>query len=283
MALQNFIKTVWVAQIMEALRKSLVHGSLANQNYTGSIKQLGDKVKVMQISDVAIAAYTKATTVTPTELDDAAMELVADQSNYFAFKTSDLEAVQEKPAVLSGATDQAGYGFRDVIDSYIAGLYAQAGYNSYSSSTTPWDVTSLNVEDVLLSAAETMDTGNIPRNGRFLTVPPWFHTKLVLASLTTKTSNDALAANGFIDRVLGFDTYMSNNVSQTTPSTGDHAKLIAGIKGQSFSFAQAILEVEAYRIEAGFHDAVKGLHVFGAKVMRPDMTLVIHADKTAEA
>jgi hypothetical protein len=83
--------------------------------------------------------------------------------------------------------------------------------------------------------------------------------------------------------VLGFDMFMSNNVSAASTVTWDQTRIIGGVRGQSLSFADAILKVEAFRMEAGFHDAVKGLHVFGAKVMRPDMTITIYADKTAEA
>lgn len=283
MALQNFVVSVLQANLTAALRKALVFGSVANQSFQGQLKNLGDKVKVIQISDVTVAAYTKGTSVSPTELDDAATELTADQANYFAFKASDLEAVASKQGVISQASDQAAYGLRDAVDTYIAGLYAQAGVTSYSTGTTSWDVTSLNVEDVLLSAGEAMDNNKIQREGRFLVIPPWFHTKLVLASLASKTNNDELAANGFIQRVLGFDMFMSNNVSAANTSTWDTTRIIGGVRGQSFSFADAILKVEAFRMEAGFHDAVKGLHVFGAKVMRPDMTITIYADKTAEA
>jgi hypothetical protein len=283
MALGNFIKTLWQANIEQALRNAHVYAAAGNQNYQGQLKSLGDKVKVMQLSDITIAAYTKATTVSPAEVDDAAMELTADQPYYFAFKVSDLEAVQEKPVILRESTDQAAYGFRDKVDTYFAGLYAQSGMTSYSTGTTPWDVTSLNVEDVLLAAGEKMDDNKVPREGRFLIIPPWFHTKLVLASLTTKTQNDAVAANGFVDRVLGFSMHMSNNVSAANTTTWDQTRIMGGVQGQSWSFADAILSIEAYRLEAGFHDAVKGLYVFGGKIMRPDKTITIYADKTAEA
>ena len=123
----------------------------------------------------------------------------------------------------------------------------------------------------------------MPREGRFLVIPEWFHTKLVLAGLAVKTVNDELFANGYIGKVLGWDMYMSNNVAHTTVSTGDHAKIIGGIRSQSLSFAQVISTIEAYKPEKRFEDAVKGLYVFGGKIIRPDMTIAIHADKTAEA
>jgi hypothetical protein len=281
--LQNFIQTVWSANIMESLRKAHVFASLANRDYQGQLVNLNDKVKIMQISDVTITAFARNTDLTVQDMDDAASELIADQAYYFDFKVEDVEAVQSKSKILTQTTDKAAYGFRDKVDSYFAGLYADAGYNNYSTGTTPWDVTSLNVEDILLSAGEQLSDGKVPAEGRWLVIPPWFHTKLVLAGLATKTANDALYTNGKIDRILGFDLYLSNNVSASSTTTWDHTKIIGGVTNQSLSFADSILKIEAFRPEKRFSDAVKGLYIFGGKVMRPDMTICIHADKTAEA
>jgi hypothetical protein len=283
MALQNFIQTLWDTNLMVALRKAHVFASVANTEHQGEFKNMGDSVRVMQVNDPTITAYTTAATVTPENVDDAAMVLTADQAYYFAFKVHDVEAAQAKPSVLAALTQAAAYGFANTVDAYFAGLYAQAGLTSYSTGTTNWDVTSLNVEDVLLAAGEKMDGANAPRAGRFLVIPPWFHTKLILAQLTTKTQNDALAANGLIQNVLGFDCMLSNNVSIGTAGTGANTRILGGVRGQSWSFADAINSVEAYRPEAGFDDAVKGLYVFGGKVMRPDQTICIYTDKTAEA
>lgn len=284
MALQNFIKTVWIAGIMRALDKAHVYAMLANKDYQGQLVNLGDRVKIMMIGDIDVTAYAKDTDISsPEDIQDAASELIADQAYYFNFKANDVEAVQQKSSLLNEATARAAYGFRDKVDTFFAGLHAKAGIQLYATGTTPWDVTSLNVEDVLLAANEAAGLANIPKEGRYMVIPEWFQTKLVLAGLATKTSNDQLYDNGFIQRVLGWDMYQSNNVSQTTPSTGDHAKILAGIKGQSTSFADVISTIEAYRPEKRFEDAVKGLYVFGGKIIRPDMTMCLHVDKTAEA
>lgn len=284
MALQNFIKTVWIASLMRALSKAHVFASVANTDYEGSLMNLGDRVKIMMISDPTISSYAKDTDIDAAEdIQDAASELIADQAYYFNFKANDVEAVQQKQSLLNEATARAAYGFRDKVDTHFAGLHAKAGMQNYASGTTPWDVTSLNVEDVLLSCSEQMGENNVPREGRFLIIPEWFHTKLVLAGLAAKTANDELFMNGFIGKVLGWDMFLSNNVSHTTVATGDHAKIIGGIKKQSLSFAGVISEMEAYRPDLRFEDAIKGLYVFGGKIIRPDKTIVIHADKTAEA
>jgi hypothetical protein len=281
MALQNFIKTVWSANILEALRKAHVFASVANTEFQGQLQSLGDKVKMMQVGPITITSYSKDADITMQDLDDAAMELIADQAYYFDFKANDIEAVQSKSTVLAQASSNAAYGFRDKVDAYFAGLYAGAGLHSYSSGTTPWDVTSLNVEDVLLSVKEQM--ARLPQEGRFIICPEWFHNKLILAGLSTKTANDALFANGNVGRAMGFDFLLSENVSATSTTTWDHTKIIAGVRGHSLSFADAIVKVEAFRPEKRFEDAVKGLYIFGGKIVRPDMTLCLHADKTAEA
>lgn len=281
MALKNFIQTVWSANIIEALRKAHVFASVANSEYQGQLVNLGDKVKIMQIGPVTITAYTKDADLTIQDLDDSASELIADQPYYFAFKVNDVEAVQAKPKALAQATGNAAYGFRDKVDSYFAGLYASAGLHSYSTGTTPWDVTSLNVEDVLGDVKEKM--ARVPLAGRFLICPEWFHHKLVLAGIAGRLDNNAIFDNGAVGRVSGFDILLSENVSATSTTTWDHTKIIAGVRNQSLSFADAISKIEVFRPEKRFEDAVKGLYIFGGKVIRPDMTCCIHADKTAEA
>lgn len=281
MALQNFITTVLSANIMQSLRKAHVFASVANTEYNGVLRNLGDKVKVNQISDITINSYSKDTNITVQDLDDAALEIIADQAKYFAFKSNDVEAVQNKASVMTSSADQAAYGLADAVDQYFAGLYASAGLTSYATGTTPWDVTSLNVEDVLLDVKEKM--ARVPKQGRFIICPEWFHNKLILAGLTTKQDNNAIFTNGLVDRVMGFDILVSENVSANNTSTWDQTRIFAGVRGQSMSFAEAIAKVEAYRPQYRFEDAVKGLYVFGGKVMRPDMTCVIYADKTAEA
>lgn len=280
MALQNFIKTVWAANLMSSLRKSHVFASVANTQYQGQLVNLGDKVKVMQISDVTINSYAKDTDITTEDLDDAALEIIADQPYYFSFKANDIEAVQQKPEVLRSATDQAAYGFADKVDQYFAGLYAQAGLSS-GTAASPWDVNSLNVEDVLLDVTEKM--ARVPKQGRFVIVPQWFYSKLILAGLATKQDNNAIFTNGLVDRVMGFDVLVSENVSASNTTTRAETRILAGVRGQSMSFADAIAKIEPFRPEKRFEDAVKGLYVFGGKIMRPDMTCVVYADKTAEA
>lgn len=282
MALENFIKSIWIASLMRSLRKAHVFASVANTDYTGQVNQLGDQVKINMIGNVTIKPFNKDSDIdSPESANSAQTTLIVDQANYFNVKVGDVEAVQEKPAVLQELTDNGSYGFRDVVDSYFAGLYTEAGAQLYASGTTPFDVTSANVEDVLAATSEQMNKLNIPMENRFIVIPPWFESKLVLSGLLTKTNNDQLWENGKIGRVLGFDLLVSNNVSMANTTTEADARLIAGVRRQSLGYAEAIVKIEAYRPEKRFEDAIKGLHVFGGKVLRPDMTVAVHCSKAA--
>lgn len=283
MSLDNFIETIYAANIEQALRKVLVAKAVANTQYDGQLKSLGDKVKIKQLSDVTVASYTPGTTsISPTALDSAALELVADKSYYFAFMKRDVDAVQSTAEIIRESSDNAAYGFADTADQALTGLYGSAGITSYAAGTTNWDVTSLNVEDVLLTTAEKMDDAYVPRIGRFIIMPPWFHTKLTLAKISGITDNVDVYNNGQVGRALGFDFYLSHNVSASSTTTWASTRLIAGVKGKSFAYADAIIKVEQYRVETDMADAVKGIYVFGVKMTRPDMTCTIYADKTAE-
>lgn len=281
MGLENFIKTVWIANTMKKLSRIHVFADLANRNYQGQLNNLGDRVKIMTISDPTINSYTKNTDIdSPEDIEDAARELIVDQAKYFNFKMNDVDAVMEKTALRDEATGRGAYGFRNAVDTYFAGLYAQAGITKYTNAT-PADVTSLNVEDVILECLEELFVQDVPEENIFAVIPPWFHTKMVQAGLAGRTDNTQLYLNGKINTQFAVDFRRSNNVSKNS-TDWDKSRIFFGVKGESFSFAEVMADVEAYRPEKRFEDAVKGLYVYGGKVMRPDKTLVLYADKTAE-
>jgi len=279
MSLANFIQTVFIANILKALEKVHVFADVANQNYAGNITNLGDKVRIPMISDPTIKSFTKNTNLAdPEAISDAVTELVVNQSGYFNTQVDDSEANQLN--LITELQNKAAYKIRDTIDVFMAGLYAQAGLTK-GTAAEPIAITSLNVEDVLAEIAEQMYEANIPAEGRFCIAPPWLHTKLWQAGLTTKTQNDAMYSNGLIGNVAGFDIRMSTNVSKNS-SAWDQSRILFGIKGQSLSVVLKIKSVENYRPQNRFAEAVKGLFFYGGKIIRPDMTLCLIADKTAE-
>lgn len=282
MAITNFIPEVWSAQLLSSLKKSLVYGgpSVVNRNYEGEISDSGDTVRITSISRPTVATYTKnSTTITPETLTDANRSLLIDQSKYFAFEVDDIDLRQSRNggALMSEAADEAAYALRDVADQYIAGLYTGADAGN-ALGTVAVTSAALAVTQ-LINLKVKLDNANVPTEGRYVVVPPWYH-GLLLASDTfvrvdASGSSEALR-NGMVGRAFGFDVLVSNNAPLVT---GDDYAVLAG-HPSAISFAEQIVKVEAYRPESAFSDAIKGLHVYGAKLVRPSAIATVVASIT---
>lgn len=284
MSWNNFIPKVWSANFIREKERVLVFGGVCNREYEGEISGAGDRVKVSTIGDITVDDYVKNTTsITPESLSDASRELIIDQSKYFAFAVDDLDSLQMKPKMMSEAERKAAVAMKNVQDQYIAALATQAGlgHPSYPIGT-PANITSDNVEQIFAECAEEMMVKDVEMERLFAIIPPWLHTKLYLAGLGTLSQNVEVWNNGRVGRFAGFDLRVSNNVVKNSTSW-DISQIVMGVLGESIALAEQLVKVEAFRPESSFSDAVKGLHVYGAKVMRPDKTLTLYADKTAES
>lgn len=271
MAITNFIPEVWSAQLLSSLKKTLVFAGpgVANRNYEGEIADKGDTVKITSISRPTVATYTKnSTTITPETLTDAQRSLLIDQSKYFAFEVDDIDLRQSANggALMAEAAQEAAYALGDTADQLVAGLYT--GVDSANAISTTSITSAALALTGLVNLKVKLDVANVPTQGRYVIVPPWYHGLLLqntsFIDLSASGSADALR-NGTVGRAFGFDVLVSNNCVNVT---GDDWIVQAGYPG-ALSFAEQIVKVEAYRPESAFSDALKGLHLYGAKLVRP--------------
>ena len=270
--INNFIPKVWSVKILKALEKFHIFGSsaCANREYEGEIKDKGSSVKINSVGDITIKDYTRNSDIDGAEeLNDAGQELVIDQGKYFNFAVDDVDRVQSNANVMAEALGRAGYGLRDKVDIFIAANHVYVPVaNLVGDDTTPLVPTKETAYEYLVDLNIKLDEANIPSEGRFAIVPPWFEGLLLkdsrfVAAGTSKT--DEVLRNGMIGRAAGMDIYKSNN----TPNTaGLKYKVIAG-HPMAYTFAEQIVKTKAYQPEKRFADAVKGLHVYGGKLVRP--------------
>jgi hypothetical protein len=275
MAIDRFIPVIWTAKLFQELDKAHVFVNVCNRDYEGEITAFGDSVKINAIGDVTINDYTKnSTTITPQELDDAQTILTIDKAKYFAFKIDDIDKAQTKPKVMAEAMRKSAYGLRDASDQTVAGLFTDAG-NHLGGPGTPVAATTsaLAIHHIGL-LGQKLDENDVPAEGRWVVVPPWFVQKLVLAEILQtdgSVSADSAFRNGWSGSCMGFNVYMSNNVTRaSTWAAATPAHEIMAGSARAMSFAQQILSMEAYRPDNAFADAVKGLYVYGAKVVDPN-------------
>ena len=283
MALENFIPEIWAARVLDNLRKSLVYAQagVVNRDYEGDIREAGDTVHINAIGPVTVGTYTKnADMSAPETLTDSALTLVIDRARYFNFLIDDVDRAQQRPKVMDAAMAEAAYALADDLDQYVASLYTGvAGGNTIGSDASPIVPTASTAYEYLVDLAVLLDDAKVPRSNRWVVVPPWYHGLLQkdprFVSSGGVQAEQALR-NGEIGQAAGFRVLVSHNVPNTT---GTKYKVIAG-HPMAISVASQVNKVEAYRPERRFADAVKGLHLYGAKLVRPTGIAVLTANKS---
>jgi hypothetical protein len=280
----TFIPTVWAARLLTALEESLVYGqaNVASRAYEGDIREAGSTVKIASVGDVSIGDYTKNTDINdPETLTDSEQSLVIDQSKYFNFFVDSIDRAQQNVNVLDEAMRRSAFKLRGVADTYIAGIMdadVPAG-NKIGSTTTPKVPTKDDAYEYLVDLNVLLDESNAPTDGRFVIVPAWFHGLLLKDERFVQAGtirSDVRLANGQVGEAAGFRILKSNNVPNTA---GSKYKIIAG-HASATAYVEQILDVQTFKPEKRFGDAVKGLHVYGAKVIRPTCLAELIANKS---
>jgi hypothetical protein len=284
-SINAFIPEIWSAELLSSLKKSLIFGgpTVVNRDYEGDIRTQGDTVRITSISRPSVGTYVKgSTSIVPEQLTDAQRTLLIDQAKYFAFEVDDIDIAQAANggALMTEAAVEAGYALADVADQFIAALYtgvdaANALGTIAVTSASPVDA----YDKVLVPLKVALDQSNVPTAARWIVIPPWFHGRLLRddrfirwdASNTTEGLR-----NGIVGRAAGFDILVSNNAPFVT---GDDYAVIAG-HPMAISYAEQITETDAYEPHDSFSDALKGLHVYGAKLVRPTAIATAVASQT---
>lgn len=261
-----FIPQIWAATVMRTLKNNLVARQICNTDYTGEIKQHGDTVHFPGLIDPAVAAFSGS--ITYEALLSSDVPLVVDQKNYFAFKVSDIDKAQANVDLQNSQAQRAAYKLKDTCDAYILGLYGEAGLAGVTDST----LSSVTVLSSIGLMAQRLDEANVPDNQKVIVIPPWVKLKLMLAGVKfgIKEGIDGASGLQWTD-ALGFDLYVSNNLTNTasTPVT----KCI-GCSRNAIAFAESVVKTRAMELEDDFAVGVSGLHVFGAKVVKPNEMVV---------
>lgn len=288
MAVDTFIPEVWAAELQTELEKDHVFGQagVINRDYEGEIARFGDTVHIGALTDPTVDDYVKnSTVIDPETLATTDQTLVVDQAKYFAFEVDDVDKRQARDGgrLLSTAAQRAAYGLADTTDVFLATTMATGAGTTLAAA----DVTSATpgaAYAIVLKLKVALDKENVPQSGRFLIVSPDFYAVLLSDDRFTDASkygSNAPIMNGEVGRVLGFAVMVSNNIpagaAGTPPEVSNY--VIAG-HSMATTYAEQINSVEAYRPESSFGDAIKGLHLYGAKVVRPEALAVCDVDVT---
>jgi len=267
MAITNFKPTIWSPAILVNLREALVYGGLMNRDYEGEIASAGDTVKITSFGRPATRSYTKNQDISWDLLSDATRSLTIDQADYFAFTVDDVDRRQALPGFVESSTSEAGFALAEDVDKYVAALMVSQGTNAGTKTVSLASNTLYPLFTGLRTAHKRALT---PDQGRWVVGSPELTAFLLQDArfINAQAAADAGMAlhEGSIGRIAGFDYMESVNVPET--STTGAVKLISGHQ-MAGTFADQITETEAIRLQDQFGDGIRGLHLYGAKIVRP--------------
>ena len=265
MAITNFIPTVWSENLYQELDRKYVAVANCNRDFEGEIREKGSTVRICGIGDVIVSDYTKNSNMnSPSSLSDNSRDLKIDQAKYFNFQIDDIDRAQASPKLMELAMKNAASALANDADSYIYSLFAQAGSTIKSTDTSIY-----NILDLIIDARTTLLNSNVvDPEDIVIEVTPDIAGLIMKAKIALSTENTGVIEKGCIGSVGGCKIFVSNNVKKMEGQNGYEHKCLARTK-RAIAFAEQISEIDAYRPELRFADAVKGLHLYGAKVVYP--------------
>lgn len=271
MAVTNFIPTIWAAQLLQATKTTHVGAGICNRDYQGEILDSGDTVKITSISDPSVVTYTGAD-LTFADIADATRSLLIDQAKAVAFNLDDVDRAQavNGGSLIAEAVDRSAYKLADTLDTYLLDLMA----TDATTQNAKADISAAaDAYDALVDWGVQLSELDVPAQGRFAVVTPAFHGKLLKDTRfvgSGAATADGRLVNGLVGQAAGFTIRVSNNLPDGALSTGATVKSLIVGSTAATTLAEQIVKSEAIRAEKSFKDLVKFLHVYGAKVVRPD-------------
>ena len=287
MAINSFLPTIWSARLLQNLEALLVYAQpgVVNRDYEGEISEVGDRVRINTLGPVTVFPYAKnADMPAVQELTDASQQLIITQADAFNFQIDDIDRRQQQPKVMDQAMRNAARALSDTADQWLAAqMWAQVPAANTQGAVgggvaVGYGVGETNPYVALLNASRDLDEANVPSAGRWAIVPPWLHGYLLMDQRFVGSGSeaaDARGVSGFIGRAAGFDIYKTNNVPFVAGP--QEYKVLVGTD-YATTFADQINSVEAYRPERRFADAIKGMHLYGARVVYPSALALIIAN-----
>ena len=278
----NFIPEIWSGKLIENFYDATVLAAIANTDYEGEIRQHGDTVNIRTTPEITIKTYVKGQTLSVENPDKPKLQLVIDKGEYFACVEDDVDKVQSDIMLMDTWSKDASERMKIKIDqrvltdilpdisAYNKGATAGRITGNIDLGTTgsPIAITKSNVLDYIVDLGTVLDEANCPEGDRFLVIPAKMAGMIKKSDLKDASiTGDSMSVirNGRLGMIDRFTIYMSHNLSV---SSGKFS-IVAGHK-MGMTFASQMTNMETIRSETTFGNIIRGLQVYGYKVVKPE-------------
>ena len=279
-----FIPEIWSGNLLVKFYSATVLAAISNTDYEGEIKDKGDKVIIRTTPDIIIRDYVKGQNLIIQRPESPTVELEIDHAKYFNFICDDIDRYQSDIDLMSDWSDDAGEQMKIEIDTEVlADIYADADSNNKGASAgkisgdinlgatgSPVAVTSANILGLIVDNGTVLDENDIPSEGRWGVIPAWMAgliKKSDLKDASLAGDGTSILRNGRIGMIDRFTLYMSNLLTGVSDSGNTCWHTMFGTK-HALTFAAQMTKVERLTPESTFGKLVRGLNVYGYKVIK---------------
>ena len=286
----NFTPQIFSQKVQKFFRRASVVEDITNTDYAGEIENFGDTVKIIKEPTITVRDYTRGQTVDTQVLADDQITMTVDQGSYFAFKVDDIEERQSHVNFEALATSSGAYSLKKNYDYNVLKFIYDNATNGTGTGTDASPIDGDAAVDTLANLVSTakknLDKNDVPEENRWLVSSPEFFEQLRKAG--AKLSDQSVMADGgssqirngkVTDRPLfGFNMYQSNAIAVSGGSAAAHTFGSSGANEHVFLYGHMsgvatvnhIAKTELIRDPDSFADVVRGLHVFGRKILRSE-------------
>ena len=268
MSVDNFKPTLWEG----ALIANFHSVSIADVLATRPTEIKGNKVIFNRIAGGTLKDYEGQ--VDWEDINTTPVEMLFDKKKYFAFALDDVDKVQLRSEVMTATTKEHAAVLAETYDKdFFAALEAGTKIKIGSAGTKK-KVTPASAYDYLVDMGTELSKKKVPKANRFVTVNAEY---LGLLSKDKRfTSNPRVLENGVVEgqTINGMQVMCSEELPKNV--------ILANHKS-AIGAAKQLEEMEAMRLQSKFADGVRGLCVYGDKVLRDDASVALYYEMGTSA
>lgn len=289
----TFIPEIWSRKLQVKFYDATVLAQISNTDYEGEIKNQGDKVKIRTIPSIVINNYSSGQALTNQRPTSSNIELLIDKGKYWSTIVDDVQETQSDINLMNMWSGDASEQLKIAIDTDVLGNISPdvdatnkgatagrltAGIN-LGATGAPVGLNKANVIDSIIDLGQVLDENNIPETDRYLIIPAWCAALLKKSDLKEASltgDNTSVMRNGRLGMIDRFTLYSSNLLPAVTDGSNKVTTMFAGHKA-GLTFANQIVKTETLRAESTFGDIMRGLSVYGYKVVKGTAIAALYA------
>ena len=267
----SYIPNLFEKKLLVEFYASTILTAISNTDYQGMLSAMGDKVTISLLPDFTVRDYVKGQDLEIDSVEPTSVDLLIDRGKYWFFPINDVDRAQThiKDYAQRWAAHAAQIAKIKVDTEVLSEIYSQAhASNIITDNGSAKALTNETIIGHIVDAGTLLDEQNVPDEGRWMALPPalcGLIKKSELKDASLAGDGTSMLRNGRLGMIDRFEIYRTNNLAKT--GTAYHT--VFGTK-HALTFASQFTKTETLRNHRDFGDLMRGLQIYGFKVVKPE-------------